>query len=491
MSLDPKKGIYRNNNIGQINDSSTMETLQEMNPKFDREDSIYDEFIEKLTISKFKEFSSYCKEKEIENVKHDMKLKKSQFIQIMRNVFPGRPEFFPLFEKIFNRFKLLKCNIIYNQKNDNYFINNIYSNEEIDIFEINAALACFIKCFFFEKLKILFDLTDIDEDGFINGGEVKKLIYTLNYIFCREDNSLEVQSTVALLSLASIKAKKSYDLIMRHPGNLSYVLQEEKYINFNHFMSAVKRIYNYKYSLMPLFISLKYSLNLNRSEKELELKKNNFNDYSKISNEVVSIYKKEGDIGKSNFDFRKNLEQEKKININTKIKTTNQTFKQQYLNNITNSNIGRSTKNPKLISSSFDYHRNNRYTINYNKICGLEVYPGKIKIKEKEKEKEKIGGFNPNRLSTLPLSVKSVNIQDKKGNINGYMTLVEILEEINMLINKQKKIDAGGEELNKVWIETRDENEINVNLLKEPFTPTTIETLKPYIFEDIFQKKLH
>jgi len=192
MSLDPKKGNYRNNNIGQINDSSTMETLQEMNPKFDIEDSIYDEFIEKLTISKFKEFSSYCKEKEIENLKHDMKLKKSQFIQIMRNVFPGRPEFFPLFEKIFNRFKLLKCNIIYNQKNDNYFINNIYSNEEIDIFEINAALACFIKCFFFEKLKILFDLTDIDEDGFINGGEVKKLIYTLNYIFCREDNSLEV-----------------------------------------------------------------------------------------------------------------------------------------------------------------------------------------------------------------------------------------------------------------------------------------------------------
>ena len=71
------------------------------------------------------------------------------------------------------------------------------------------------------------------------------------------------------------------------------------------------------------------------------------------------------------------------------------------------------------------------------------------------------------------------------------MTLVEILEEINMLINKQKKIDAGGEELNKVWIETRDENERNVNLLKEPFPPTTIETLKPYIFEDIFQKKLH
>ena len=175
-----------------------------------------------------------------------MKIKKSVFIQIMKNVFPGKTEFLPLFEQIFNRFKLLKCKIIYNQKNDNYFINNIYSNDEIDLFEINCAFACFIKCFFFEKLKILFDLADIDEDGFINGSEVKKLIYTLNYIFCREENNLNIESTVILLSLASIKAKKSFNLIMRHPGNLSFILQEEKYINFNHFVSAVKRVYNYK-----------------------------------------------------------------------------------------------------------------------------------------------------------------------------------------------------------------------------------------------------
>ena len=490
MSSESKKAICRNHIIGLINESSTMETLQEMNQKYDIEDSIYDDFIEKLTISKYKEFSSYCKEKEIENLKHDMKLKKIQFIQIMKNVFPGRVEFFPLFEQIFNRFKLLKCNIIYNQKNDNYFINNIYSNEEIDIYEINAALACFIKCFFFEKLQLLFELADTDEDGFINGGEVKKLIYTLNYLFSREDNSLRVESTVALLSLASIKAKKSYDLIMRHPGNLSYVLQEEKYINFNHFMSAVKKVYNFKYSLLPLFISLKYSLNLNRNEKELELRKNNFYDYSKISNEIVSIYKKEGDIGKSNYDFKKNLEQDKNnIIINkTKTKTSNQIPKKQHSNYITNNNIGKTNRIQKILSTSYDYHKNNRYTINYNKICGLEVFPGKLKIKEKEKEK---GVFSPLRVSTKPVSIISGNVQDKKGNINGYMTLVEILEEINYLINKQKKIDAGGEELSKVWIETRDENEKNVNKLIEPFPPTTIDTLKPYIFDDIFQKKLH
>ena len=493
MSIDSKKEILRNN-IGLINDSSTMETLQEMNPKFDIEDSIYDQFIEKLTISKFKEFSSFCKDKEIENIKHDMKLKKCQFIQIMKSVFPGRSDFFPLFEQIFNRFKLLKCKIIYNPKNDNYFVNNIYSNEEIDIFEINCALACFIKCFFFEKLKILFDLTDIDEDGFINVSEVKKLIFTLNYIFCREDNSLRVDSTLALLSLASIKAKKSYDLIMRHPGNLSYVLMEEKYINFNHFISAVKRVYNYKYSLMPLFISLKYSLALNRTEKELELKKSNFNDYSKISNDIVSLYKKEGDIGRTNFDFKKNLEIDKTNNTNNynKIKTLNNISRKQYVNNIANNFIGKVNKPNKLFKSHINVEKEYKYDINYNKICGLEVYPGKLKIKEKEKEKENNSIFIQNNISRSPYTMKSINFHDnKKGNIPGYMTLVEILEEINSLINKHKKIDAGGEELTNIWLDTKAENEKAVNRLSEPIPSTNIESLQPYIFDEIFQKKLH
>ena len=441
-SLESKKSLFKisNNNIPQVNESSTMETLQEMNPKFDIEDSIYDQFIEQLTITKFKEFSFYCKEKEIENLRHDMKIKKSVFIQIMKNVFPGRNDFFPLFEQLFNRFKLLKCKIIYNQKSDNYFISNIYSNDEIDIFEISCALACFIKCFFFEKIKILFDLADVDEDGFINGSEVKKMIYTLNYIFCREENNINIESNVVLLSLASIKAKKSFDLIMRHPGNLSYVIQEEKYINFNHFVNAVKRVYNYKYSLMPLFISLKYSLNLNRNEKELEIKKNNLNDYSKISSDIVSIYKKIGDIGKSNFDFKKNLEQEKveKKRKFKQINAANQIIKSQNISNNT-TNISKFNKKLKINNSLFQQTKdeNNRYIINYNRICGLEAYPGKLKIKEKGNTV----AFNSKRLSKFQQYSKSTNNHDlKKSNISpGYMTTVEILEEISYLIYKQKK----------------------------------------------------
>ena len=79
----------------------------------------------------------------------------------------------------------------------------------------------------------------------------------------------------------------------------------------------------------------------------------------------------------------------------------------------------------------------------------------------------------------------------KKGIFRGYMTLVEILEEINSLINKHKRIDAGGEELSKIWLKTKKENEKTVNRLSEPSPSTNIESLQLYIFDEIFQKKLH
>ena len=521
MSVDQKKYIYQNNisTMSKVNDSSTVDTFSK---KIELDDSLYEHFLEKLTISKFSQFSRYCKEKEIENLKHDMKLRKSQFIQIMKNVFPGIPEFYPLYEKIFNRFRLLKCKIVYNPLYDNYFINSIYSNEEIDIYEISCALACFLKCFFEQKMKILFDLSDPDEDGFINESEVKKMIYTINYIFNREDNSIGTDSTITNLSLASIKAKKSFNLIMGHPGNLALVIQQEKYISFKKFISAVENVYNYKYSLMPLFISLKYSLNINRNEKELEINKNNFNDYSKILKEIFSGYKKQGYIGTSNYDFKSNLELEKTRNkryglknnktvqndrsINksnkSQLKTGSLIMGSQYSsigtlsNEINNSSIiGNSSKK---IEPSFNANNNNisinnnlskkspnlRYNVYYNKICGLEVYPAQFKEVEKDFKETK------NLITQNKLSKRKTMNYNKKLNNQGYLNMVEIMDEIGLLINKQKIINSEGMELAKDWKEIQEENSKFYEKIKDPNSIIKISSLKPYIFEDIFQRKL-
>ena len=105
---------------------------------------------------------------------------------------------------------------------------------------------------------------------------------------------------------------------MKHLGNLSELIQEEKYIHFSQFKSAVEKVYQYKFDLMPMFISLKQVINTKRGEKEFNIKYETFHDYGKISNDIVSELKKEGEYGTTIYDFKRNLELMK---ISIKFKT--------------------------------------------------------------------------------------------------------------------------------------------------------------------------
>ena len=433
------------------------------------EQNIYDDFIQYLTITKFKEFAENCKQREIENTKHDMRLKKSQFIQIMKSSFFSSDKFIKLYEKIFNRFKLLKAEVNRDHKIENsYFISRIFSEEEIDIYEISCALACFVKCYFKEKLKLLFDLTDIDDDGFISDSEVRKLIYTVNLLFYEEAHPSSTGSTILSNSLASIRAKKSFNMIMKHPGNLSEVIQEEKYINFSQFESAVKKVYKYKFNLMPMFISLKHALSTKRGEKEFEIKYETFFDYGKISNDIVTEIKKEGEFGTSIYDFKKNLELMKKASKIKPLYTAGNHKKKKVLKKIKKSKKDKFYSSPKLFSpfAQKDTHHD-IYHINYNKIGGLETYPGKFNIlisdlKPILNSKKKLNPYTSN-YNTLNENRKIVNPP--------YMTNKEIFDEIIALSNKHKISDEGTETLLKVGKEVHDVAYSIKNKLKEQGPP--------------------
>ena len=453
-----------------------------INDKIDIDDSVYDEFIQLLTISKFKEFAENCKLKEIENTKHDMRLKKNHFIQVMKNSFPNNEKFVKLYEKIFNRFKLLKVEINHNHKiENNYFINRIFTEEEIDIYEICCALACFVKCYFTEKLKLLYDLTDIDDDGFISENEVKKLIYTVNLLFYEESNPSCTDSTILSNSLASIKSKKSFNMIMKHPGNLSNIIQEEKYVNFNQFLSSVEKVYQYKFDLMPLFISLKKALSTKRGEKELEIKYERFEEYGKISNDIVSIIKKEGEYGTSIFDFKKNLELIKKAS-KTNLTHTSGNKRKKYVQKI--NKLKSNKKNnlhilPTCVSPFAKkdlYH--DIYYMNYNKITGLETYPGKFNILFNENKNFPVIKKRTNHLNTF-------NYENRKSNM-GYMTSQEIFDEITALSNKHKISDEGPEELIKIEKEVNDVAYNARSKLREPGIPINLGS---YIFRKPKDKK--
>ena len=281
-------------------------------------------------------------------------------------------------------------------------------------------------------------------------------------------------------------------------------------------------MYNYKYNLLPLFISLKTSVNIIRSEKELEINKNNLNDYSKILKEVFSGYKKQGNIGNTNFDFKGSLEIEKRkkrnynsiinnniinnnmnMNNNNQLKTGNLIMNSNYssigtLSNANNNSsiFGNSSQkidagnnlnnnNINMVNSANKKNRsqNQRYNVYYNKICGLEVFPAKFKEIEKDYNKE-ISSTN-NRIKRAKTKI------NKNYNPQGYMNMVEILDEISFLINKQKRLNSEGIELAKDWKEIQEENNKFYEKVQSPNAMISVNTLKPYIFEDIFQKKLH
>ena len=440
------------------------------------ESKIYDEFIQCLTISKFKEFAEKCKIKEMENIKHDMHLKKTQFIQIIKSSFFSSDKFTKLYEKIFNRFKILKAEVNKDHKIENsYFISRIFSEEEIDIYEICCALACFVKCYFTEKLKLLFDLTDIDDDGFISDNEVRKLIFTVNLLFYEEAHPSCTGSTILSNSLASIRARKSFNMIMKHPGKLSEVFEEEKYVNFNQFKSAVEKVYQYKFDLMPMFISLKQAINTKRGEKEFEIKYETFYEYGKISNDIISEIKKEGEYGTTIYDFKRNLELKKKGNKVNALYSTSNKKKSKTIRKLKKSKKKTYNLLPKVFSTFAKkdvYH--DIYHINYNRIGGLETYPGKFNILITDTKTAK----NSRKKLFLYNNTSNAQTENKKIINTAYMTNKEILDEIIALSNKHKISDEGTETLLRVGKEVHEISTSIKNRLREQGNPITFKNFK-------------
>ncbi len=150
----------------------------------------------------------------------------------MRNIYnnklinPNEIDFDPVFDLLFKRFKLvkydIKSEIIKNEilnKNDKevYFVNDIIPEErEIDVFEIAIALSIYIKCDFKEKIRLLFDITDVDEDGYINENEIRYMITTVNFIFSDEESIIGSDSSIVNQSLASIKSQQIFNMIMKY-----------------------------------------------------------------------------------------------------------------------------------------------------------------------------------------------------------------------------------------------------------------------------------
>ena len=174
-----------------------------------------------------------------------------------------------IYDLYFKRFREVKCFI----KNDKtvFYLTNYKPENFINTYNLTCSLTIFLKSSFFNKIKLLFELTDNDEDGFLNEDEIRNMITTCNFLFCEENNRINTNSSILSQSLMNFKVHDILKKILYDPGNLYFILAEEKYINFDILYNSIIKVKDYKYNLLPSFIDFKTCLQNVKKEKFIKV----------------------------------------------------------------------------------------------------------------------------------------------------------------------------------------------------------------------------
>ena len=257
----------------------------------DLNDDIYNEFLNLITKDKILNFHNECRKYQI---KHHLKqsgtkISKNIFLHIFNKLFYSLNYYFrDLFEIFFEKFRCQKCIFKQEKTKDLYSLREIIPTEEIEIYNVSLALLTFLKTDFENKLKILFELTDYDNDGLINEREIKKMFFSMNLLFSSVSSDFKLDSNLLYRSLANIKASRYYYMLMYNPGGLYKIMKKEKFINFETFYHCIQKIKDYKFTLFPFYVNFKEFLETPNLEIEYSLNENIVDDFVKVSNHLIS-----------------------------------------------------------------------------------------------------------------------------------------------------------------------------------------------------------
>ena len=191
-----------------------------------------------------------------------------------------------LFEIYFMRFREVKCFI----KNDKtvFYLTDYKPENNINTYKLICSLTVLMKSSFDNKIKLLFELTDIDEDGFLNETEIRNMITTCNFLFCEESNHINTNSSILAQSLMSFKVNNILKQILYEPGNLYLILEKERYINFDLLYKSVIKVKDYKYNVLPSFVNLKFCLTNIKKEKIIKVDDKFKKDFITVSSALFS-----------------------------------------------------------------------------------------------------------------------------------------------------------------------------------------------------------
>ena len=295
--------------------------------------------------------------------------------------------FHEIYDLIFKRFREIKC-IIKNNKNI-FYLTDFRKENYISSYHLVCALTIFLKESFDHKIKLLFHLSDDDEDGYLNKEEIKNMISTINQLFGEEISTIKISSSIVSQSLTNIKVSNILYELLYGIGNLYNILKKEQnFINFDMFYESIKKIKNYKYIIIPCFINFRKSLFFHRKEKMINVKQKHKKDFINISSSLILEQKEQiTQLIHKKFSLS-NLDQivtPIKINKNNSVHKENK-YKKLKLNFSSDKNIkklksnflksDKSLKNLIKCSTIFDENEKNKS----NKIIKINSYNNKKKL---------------------------------------------------------------------------------------------------------------
>ena len=172
-------------------------------------------------------------------------------------------------------------------------------------------------------------------------------------------------------------------------------------------------------------------------------------------------YTKEYNINNTNNNNNNNTNNNSNNNLNK-----NNNNNDNLNNNINNDNINNDNNNNEINNENNNNVKKLKedfYSINFNKIRGLEVFPGRIVIKEINKN------VKQNNLKTSSynrfINLCAKNIENNKK--DDYLTFNEIMSDIQIISNKHKADEQIPEQMLQIQDEVYDDAERTRTVLKD------------------------
>ena len=225
--------------------------------------------------------------------KDSNKLNKADFISMCNSIFSKdlNNNIFinTIYELIFERLKEKKCVFKRNEpfSSRHYALADIISTEKIEIHVAQMLFSVLMMTNYKTKLETMFHVVDTDDDGLINEEEIRNLINITNRLFYEESKEKFSKSSLIQQALSNFKANKSLSKLLYGTANLQNLLEQNKFITFDEFYEALKKVDNYMYEIIPTFINLKNYLNNKKEEIELYMNNNCQKDFIDISYELI------------------------------------------------------------------------------------------------------------------------------------------------------------------------------------------------------------